>query len=79
MSKEEEEMNYVKLDVVINAQSPSKTAIHKAINAAGGLHHVSTDYAKAARKLSRLPWVSRVVATCVSENNVGTWRKGRKS
>ena len=37
------------------------------------------DSRKVAASLSRLKDVDRVVVTLVSENNIGTWRKGKKN
>jgi hypothetical protein len=75
-------MSFVKLDVVLSTtvvNLPSAAAIKKAINDAGGLHFDCGPYEVTAKKLSKLPWVERVVATHVTEVNVGSWRDGKKS
>ncbi len=57
----------------------SKASREKQITACGGLRHINTDHQKAARMISKLYWVERVVVTCVKETSVGVWRNGRKS
>lgn len=72
-------MSHVILQCVVT--NSDRTAKRKRLNdiaKCGGLVHVGP-YDAVARKLSRLPWCDRVIATFVTEQNVGTWRDGRKS
>lgn len=65
--------------VVVHKRTPPRRDVReREIARCGGLVHIITDHNAAARKLSRLPWVDRVVATLVYETHVGTWRDGKK-
>lgn len=75
-------MSFIKLDVVLAVRGvkfPNKQQRFNLIQEAGGLHFTGTPWEPTARKISKLPWVDRVVVTHVDEHNIGTWRKGRKS
>lgn len=75
-------MSHVSLTVVLREgqKNPAHAVRKRTIAQAGGLHiDGGTPYEPVARTLSKLPWVDRVIATYVTETNVGVFRKGSKS
>lgn len=65
-------MSHYEVTVVYDIRA-TRTQRARARKRVGG---IGLEYAKAER-LSCVPWVERVVITCVQETHVGTWEKGK--
>lgn len=72
-------MSHIELVVVEKPNSLTKQQRIRDIECNGGLVHFGRGRDVAAKQISCLPWVARVVATHVTEVHSGTWRQGRKS